>query len=96
MTLYLILLNSGLSYLEFVLRYFCFKKYNDRLITIIGIEFRSIYHYCFLRGLSPREAHEEMMQAYGVDCPHEQTIRKWYKRFEDGLESIEDSKRKNF
>ena len=86
-------IKINLNFLQCILRYFCFKNYIDRLKTLMNLEFRSVYHYCFLRGLSPREAHEEMIQAYGEDCPHKQTIRKWYKRFEDGLESFEDANR---
>ena len=93
MILSLILLNINLNCLQCILRYFCFKNYIDRLKTLMNLKFRSVYHYYFLRGLSPREVHEEMIQAYGEDCPHEQTIRKWYKRFEDGLELLKDANR---
>ena len=49
--------------------------------------------YCFMRGLSIREAHAEMAQVYGAETPATSTIGEWFSRFAAGRETFGDNPR---
>lgn len=47
-------------------------------------------HYCFLRGLRPKEIIEEMHSAYKDQAPGDSTIYKWFGRFNEGRKNVND------
>lgn len=57
------------------------------------MEFRYVIHYCYLRGMKPKDIKEEMQIAYKDQAPGDSTIYKWFNRFKDGRENVDDDRR---
>lgn len=59
----------------------------------MNTEFRSVIHYCFLRDMQPKDIYSEMKIAYKDSTPGISTIYKWFNRFKDGRDSLDDDPR---
>lgn len=56
-------------------------------------EIRTVLRYNFVRGLNIDQCLEEMTLALDDDCPHRTTIFRWYREFQRGNFTLEDSER---
>uniref|UniRef100_A0A1I8JKM9 HTH_48 domain-containing protein n=1 Tax=Macrostomum lignano TaxID=282301 RepID=A0A1I8JKM9_9PLAT len=54
---------------------------------------RSLMKFQFLQGKKPPDMFRELQQVLGNCAPTEQTVRKWYRLFAEGRESVEDNGR---
>ncbi|PAA54417.1 hypothetical protein BOX15_Mlig004941g5 [Macrostomum lignano] len=54
---------------------------------------RSLMKFQFLQGKKPPDMFRELQQVLGKCAPTEQTVRKWYRLFAEGRESVEDNDR---
>lgn len=56
----------------------------------MNIEQRANIKFCFKLGKSFTETHELMQQVYGDDCLSRSRVHEWFKRFQEGRETLED------
>lgn len=56
----------------------------------MNVEFRSVIHFCWLRNLTPQKTLNEMEEAYQAQCPSIAMIYKWFKKFDEGRENLND------
>lgn len=54
---------------------------------------RSVIRYLGLKGLTPKEVHEDMVATVGSEAPSYSTVKKWSAEFKRGRESLEDDHR---
>ena len=54
------------------------------------VEVRAVIRYLRIKGISPKEIHEDFMEILGKDSPSYSTEKKWVAEFRRGRESIED------
>lgn len=54
---------------------------------------RSVIRYLCLKGLTPKEVHDDMVETLGAEAPSYSTVKKWAAEFKRGRESLEDDPR---
>ena len=54
---------------------------------------RAVIRYLGLKGLPPKEVHEDMIATLGEEAPSYTTVKKWAAEFKRGRESLEDDPR---
>ena len=59
-----------------------------------NIRHRGVIHYLGLKGLTPKEIHEDMVITLGEDVPSYTTVKKWDAEFIHGNDSLEDDPRR--
>ena len=58
-----------------------------------GNEQRNVIKFCFKAGLSVKETLVLVQTAYGNEALNRSNVFKWYSRFRDGRELVEDDER---
>ncbi len=58
-----------------------------------NISLRAVIRYLGLKGLSPKEVHEDMVETLGEGAPSYSMVKKWAAEFKRGRESLEDDPR---
>ena len=53
-------------------------KFYTSFFSKMKTDLRTVFHYCFLRGLSVEDTYNEMIIAYGNKVPQPRTIKKWF------------------
>lgn len=54
---------------------------------------RTVMKFLFLQGKRPPEMHRELEGVFKDNAPSEQTVRKWFRLFQEGRTSVEDNER---
>ena len=58
------------------------------------LEIRAVIKYvCKIKGMPPKEIHEDLMKTLGNEFPSYRTVKKWAAEFKRGKESVEDDGR---
>ncbi|XP_040923305.1 chromobox protein homolog 1b isoform X1 [Toxotes jaculatrix] len=71
------------------------KKKDDSALSekMDNVSLRAIIRYLGLKGLSPKEVHEDMVATLGEGAPSYSMVKKWAAEFKRGRESLEDDPR---
>ena len=59
-------------------------------VTKRQVEVKAVIRYLRIKGISPKEIHEDFMEILGKESPSYSTEKKWVAEFRRGRESIED------
>jgi len=58
-----------------------------------NFEVRAVIKYLRLKGLSPHQVHDDLVQTLGASAPSYSTVKKWHREFSCGRSSCEDQHR---
>ena len=58
-----------------------------------NISHRAVIHYLGLKGVTPKEIHEDMVIILGENAPSYSMVKRWDAEFKCGRDSMEDDPR---